>query len=402
MWFLILLVGFSFSLQISLKDALELALKNNRTLKKLERELSSAVYREKLSLWERFSPETDVRVSRDRLELVARVLLLEFGRRTKNIKAEEHRKKIAELTLLEFKNRLKIEVTDLYIKLLLYDVMAQEKREFMAVAFVRFDREREKMKLGLSDRVKVSELEKVYRKYRKELFEVQRKYNETLYRLKRYLGLKMEEDLEIKPLKFRIPFEKNFKEKVLLDKVKNNYKLKIKNQEIAYYRELEKGERTLFKPEVVLEGRFGRDFDEKDYYTKFNTYINIPILDPRPELRRKTLKEKRLALMREYRELEEEVKERVYTFPYIWDEIRENYKYAKTYFNWAENNLEKKRSEYELQLAFDLGYAMAHYTEAERKLLEVNRRALLFLMEVYHTVGEDPVKALGNKHPFLE
>ena len=401
MWLLLFLAGFSFSLQISLKDAIDLALKNNRTLKKLERELSSAVYREKLSVWERFSPEADVRISKDKLELVARVLLLEFGRKARNIKVQEHRKRIAQITLEEFKNRLKIEVANLYTKLLLYDVMAQEKREFMAVAFVRFDREREKMKLGLSDRVKVSELEKTYRKYRMELFEVQRKYNETLYKLKRYLGLKMDEDVEIKPINFRIPFEKSFKEKILLDKLKNNYKLRIKEQEIAYYRELEKGERTLFKPEVILEGKLGRNFNEKDYYVKFNTYVNIPVLDPRPKLRQKTIKEKRLALMREYNEVIEEIKEKIYTFPYIWDELKEAYKYAKAYFNWAENNLEKKRSEYELQLSFDLGYAMAHYTEAERKLLEVNIRALLFLMNVYHTIGEDPIKALGDKHPFL-
>lgn len=68
---------------------------------------------------------------------------------------------------------------------------------------------------------------------------------------------------------------------------------------------------------------------------------------------------------------------------------------------WSEINLDLKRSEYELQLAFDLGYAIAYYTQAERQLLESKVRIMLFLMEVYHTIGKEPTQALKGTHFFM-
>ncbi|RUM32016.1 MAG: hypothetical protein DSY42_01920 [Aquifex sp.] len=401
MLLLLLLFAVGFSLELSLSDAIELALKNNRVLKKLEKELKSATFRKDLAVFERFSPELDLRASKDRLEAVARILLLEFGKRAHKIKAEEIRRQIAQITLEEFKNQLKIEVAKLYTDILIYDILAQEKREFMAVAFVRFDREREKLRLGLSDRVKVAQLERTYRMYRAQLFEIQRKYNETLYKLKRYLGIDMKEDVVLKHLNFNVPENESLDESELLKHIKDNYRLRIKEKEIAYYKELEKGEGTLYKPEVVLEGRLGRDFDDKENYAKVNAYIRLPLFDPRIGFRKKTLKEKRLSLIREYEEIKSEIEEKIYTFPYRWDEYLEKYKYAKTNMEWAERNLDLKRSEYELQLAFDLGYAMAYYTQAERQLLESKVRILLFLMEVYHTIGKDPIQALKGTHFFM-
>ncbi len=398
----LILITFCFSLDISLKDALRLALKNNRILKKFERELMSVVYERKRSVIDRFSPEVDTRFSKDRIELVARVLLLEFTKRLHNIRAQKEREKIARITLEEFKNRLKIEVTKLYTSILIYDVYAQELREFMAVSYVRFDREREKMRLGLSDRVKVAEWEKTYRYYRSKLLEVQRKYNETLYRLKRYLGIKMEEDLNLKPINFKVPEDKSFQEKELLNYVDNNYKLRIKKHEIAYYRELEKGNKRLFFPELVLESRLGSKLKDGDTYTELNAYLNIPLFDPAEKFRIKSIKEKVNSLKMEYEEIKEEVKEKIYTFPYIWDEYIGKYIYAKTNMKWAEENLELKRSQYELQLAFDLGYAMAYYTQAERILLESKVNILLFLMDVYHTLGMNPERAFQESHFFLK
>ncbi|GAB6065826.1 TolC family protein [Aquifex pyrophilus] len=399
---LLILISLSFSIEISLEEAIKLALKNNRTLKKFERQVKSAVYERKLSVIERFSPKVDTRLSKDKMELVARILLLEFTKRLHNIQAQKERERIARITLEEFKNRLKIEVTKLYTSILIYDVYAQELREFMAVSYVRFDREREKLRLGLSDRVKVAEWERKYRYYRSKLLEIQRKYNETLYRLNRYLRINMEEDLNLKPLNFNVPKDKSFDEKELLKYVDNNYRLRIKKHEIAYYRELEKGSRRLFFPELVLEGKLGKDLENGENYTEMNAYLNIPLFDPSQRFRVKSLKEKINSLTREYEEMKEEVKEKVYTFPYLWDEYIGKYVYAKTNMRWAEENLELKRSQYELQLAFDLGYAMAYYTQAERILLESKVNILLFLMNVYHTLGMNPEKALRGNHFFLK
>ena len=392
----------SHSVEISLKEAVELALKNNRQLKKLKRELKSERFTKKTRIFERFSPKSSFEVSKDELSLKASILLLEFGRRAKAIEAEKYRVKLREEILKEFENFLKIKVAEIYFNILIYDLMAQEKREYMAVAYVRFDRERQKMELGLSDIEKVSRLERLYRKYRKELFEAQRKYNENLYKLKRYLGLKIDEDVEVKPLDFKIPENLALSEKELLKYLKNNYQIRKKEFEIAYYSELEKGERILWKPEVYLRGKFSYPFEKKRIESEFNTILRVPIFDPASRYRRKSIKQKKLSLVQEKNEITEKVKQEIFTFPYVWDELIENYKYAKSYFRWAENNLDLKRSQYELELAFDLGYAMAEYTKAERMLLESKVKIILFLMNVYHTIGLDPMNAFKEKHFFLK
>ncbi len=395
------LVTFGFSLELSLKDAIELALKNNRELRKFERILKSKNYQERLRLVERFSPKLELSADKDELKLTARLLLLEFGRRAHAMKAEKYRRLLAEEYLKEFRNLLQLEVSKLYVKIQLLEYKTQELRERMAIAYVRFDRERQKEELGLSDPVKVAEKEKLYRRYRYELFKAQKEYNEALYRLKRYMGIELTKDLTLKPIDFEVKESLTLDEKKLLKLLSGNFKLKQKSLEIAYYMELEKGESNLYKPEVYLRGRLRQSF-EGDTRTELTTILNVPLLDPAARFRVNSIKEKRMSLLFEREYIAQQVKERILTFPYIWEELLEKYKFAKTNMNWAELNLDLKRSQYELELAFDVGYAMADYTKAEYEFLKAKTDLLLLLMEVYHTVGLEPIRALEESYEFFK
>ncbi|WP_461830208.1 TolC family protein [Aquifex sp.] len=399
--FFLVLFTFGFSIELSLKDAIELALKNNRELRKFERILKSRNYQEKLRLIERFSPKLELSADKDELRLTARLLLLEFGRRVHAIKAEKYRKLLAEEYLKEFRNLLQLEVAKLYVKIQLLEYKTQELRERMAIAYVRFDRERQKEELGLSDPVKVAEKETIYRRYRYELFKAQKEYNEALYRLKRYMGVELTQDITLKPIDFKVKENLTLDEQKLLKFLSQNFKLRQKSLEIAYYRELEKGESNLYKPEVYLRGRLRQSF-EGDSRTDLTTIVNVPLFDPTVRFRVKSIKEKRMSLLFEKEYMAQQVKERILTFPYIWEELLERFRFAKTNMNWAELNLDLKRSQYELELTFDVGYAMADYTKAEYELLKAKTDLLLLLMEVYHTVGLEPIKALEGNYEFFK
>ena len=398
---LLLLFTFGFTLEIDLKEAIQLALRNNLELKKFERIITSRSYEEKLSLVQRFSPKLDLKADKDELTLTARILLLEFGRRAHAIKAQKYRRLLAEEYLKEFKNLLQLEVAKLFVKIRLLEYKTQELRERMAIAYVRFDRERQKEELGLSNPVKVSEKERIYRKYRYELFKAQKEYNEALYKLKRYMGIDLLEEINLKPINFTPPEDTTIDEGKIIPLISNNFKIRQKSHEIAYYKELEKGEGNLYKPEVYLRGRFKRTF-EGDNKSDATAVVRIPLFDPSVRYRVKSLKEKRLSLLFEKEYIAQKVKEKILTYPYLWEELIERYKFAKTNMEWAEKNLDLKRSEYELELAFDVGYAMADYTKAEYELLKSKADLLLLLMEIYHTVGLEPLKALEGEMEFFK
>lgn len=329
------------------------------------------------------------------------MLPLEFGRKAHAIRAEKCRKLLAEEYLREFKNLLQLEVAKLYVKVQLLEHKTQELRERMAVAYVRFDRERQKLELGLSDPVSVAEREKTYRSFRSQLFEAQKEYNEALYRLKRYMGIDLTEPLTLKPISFKVEENLTLDEKKLFEKLSENFKLKQKSLEIAYYEELEKGEATLFKPEVYLTGRFKYDYEGKKK-TDLNAIVSVPIFDPTVQYRVKSVKETKTSLLFEKEYIAQQVKERILTFPYLWDELVERYKFARTNMNWAKINLDLQRSKYELELAFDLGYAMADYTQAEYELIKAETDLLLLLIEVYHTLGLEPIRALKPEREFFK
>lgn len=406
---LVLTLNLSFSQEVKVLNplrAVEIALENNREILRLKQEILSLedVYR--AEKWDRFSPKLDLFVDKDGMNLFGQVLLLDFGNRLARIRSAEISTRIKEELLKEFERQVKIRVVELLMKLALAEKLAEIKREEMAVAYVRFDRERERLERGLSDRVKVAKWESTYRRFRAELLEAQREYNETLYELKRFLGIKVEEHVEVDTkslLEFKVPQNSTVDTKYLLERMSGNYLLRVKELEISYFESRAKEERRIFYPELYAYLSVRKRFEGSDGPTgEGNLILRVPIFDGKASFfREKSFLDLKRAVEIEREDIKEKVKRDILKAPYVWDELMGRYQKALSFDRWAQENLDLSRSNYELELAFDLGYAMSTKTQAERDIMEAKFRIILFLMRLYTLVGMDPLEVLKRDVPFF-
>ncbi len=394
-------------LKIDYFKAVELALSQNRELAQLKREILSLedIYRSEK--WERFAPKLELFVGNDGVNLFTSILLLDFGNRLARITSAKINTQIKQELLKELQRQVKIKLLELFMELALAEKLAEVRREEMAVAYVRFDRERERLERGLSDRVKVAEWEARYTSFRADLYKAQRLYNETLFEIKRFLGIPVDKPVEIdysRLLEFKVQEDKTINTSYLLERLEGNYLLKIKALEIAYFESRAKEEKRIFYPEL-----YGY-LQVKSLYESFdrpkgvlNILLRVPLFDGRASFyRERSFLELKRSVEIEKRDVEETVKRNILKSPYDWEELLAKYRDAVTFDNWAQENLDLSRSNYELELAFDLGYAMSTKTEGERRVMEAKFEILLFLMRTFNLIGEDPMKVFEEVPFFVE
>ncbi len=391
---------------LNLRRAVDLALERNRELERLRREIHSLedVYR--AERWERFAPRVDLLVDREGFTLLSGALLLDFGNRLARIRSAEIAVKIKKELLQELERQVKIRLVKLFMDLYMAEKTAEVRREEMAVAYVRFDRERERLSRGLSDRVKVAELEKRYRAFRAELLSVQRRYNETLLEIKRFVGLDVETyvDVDLSDLlSFRVPVGKTVSAEHLLSGLEGNYLLRVKELEIAYFRSRAQEQKRILYPELSVYLNLRSIYEEADRFRSgWNLILRLPLFDGRASFfREKSFRDLARAVEVEREDLYQKLKRRALEAVYRWEELVGEYQSALAFDSWAQENLDLSRSSYELELAFDLGYAMSTKTEAERKVAEAKFRLILFLMRLYDLTGEDPLRVFSEEPPFL-
>ncbi len=391
---------------LNLRRAVDLALERNRELERLRREIHSLedVYR--AERWERFAPRVDLLVDREGFTLLSGALLLDFGNRLARIRSAEIAVKIKRELLQELERQVKIRLVKLFMDLYMAEKTAEVRREEMAVAYVRFDRERERLSRGLSDRVKVAELEKRYRAFRAELLSAQRRYNETLLEIKRFVGLDVETyvDVDLSDLlSFRVPVKKTVYVEHLLSGLEGNYLLRVKELEIAYFRSRAQEQKRILYPELSVYLNLRSIYEEADRFRSgWNLILRLPLFDGRASFfREKSFRDLARAVEVEREDLYQKLKRRALEAVYRWEELVGEYQSALAFDSWAQENLDLSRSSYELELAFDLGYAMSTKTEAERKVAEAKFRLILFLMRLYDLTGEDPLRVFSEEPPFL-
>ena len=393
-------------LRIDLKKAVDLALTQNREILRIKREILSLEDIYRAERWDRFSPKFDLFVDKDGFTLFGSTLLIDFGNRLARIRSAKIATDIKRELLREFERQVKIRIVELFMDLYLAEKLAEVKREEMAVAYVRFDRERERLREGLSDRVKVAEWESTYRRFRAELMEAQRRYNETLYRIKRILAIDVTKPVEIdlsQILEFTFPEDKVIDPGYIVRRIENNYLVRVRSLEIAYLESRAKEQRRIFYPELYAFVTTFTPFEDFGRSrAEGNLVLRVPLFDGRTSFyREKSFLDLKRSVEVEREDIVERLKETAYTLPYEWEEIVAEYQDAVAFDRWAQENLDLSRSNYELELAFDLGYAMSTKTEAERKVMEAKFRVILFLMRIYNLMGEDPMKAFSKDHPFF-
>ncbi len=394
------------TLIIDLKKAIDTALEKNREIQRIKREILSLEDIYRAEKWNRFAPKIDLFLDKDGFNLFGQILLLDFGNRLARIRSAKISTDIKRELLSEFNRQVKISIVRLFMKLLLAEKLAEVKREEMAVAYVRFDREREKLERGLSDRVKVAEWEATYRKFRAELMSAQREYNDTLLEIKRFIGVDVSTPLDIKAdklLQFEVPEGKTIDIEYLLKRIESNYLLKVKKLEIAYFDSRAKEQRRIFYPELYAYFSVRNRYEHLDRFKgEGNVVFRVPLFDGRTSFyREKSFLDLKRAVEIERKDIYERIKKDILRAPYDWEELVAKYQNAVAYDSWAQENLDLSRSNYELELAFDLGYAMSTKTEAERRVMEAKFRIILFLMRLYDLMGLDPMLVLEGNIPFF-
>ncbi len=394
-------------LVLDVNKVVSLALEQNRNLKKLKREILSLedIYRAEKR--ERFFPEIELLIDKESTHLLGKMLLLDIGNRLARIRSAKISLLIKKELLKELERQIKIKAVRLFADLYLAEKTAEVKREQMAIAYIRFDREREKAKRGLSDRVKVAEWERTYRSFRAELLSAQRRYNEILMEIKRFAGIDVQKYVEVdysQLFSFQIQIEKTIDTEYLLNLMKDNYLLRIKDKEIAYFESKAKEQKKLFYPELYLYSGVYRNFKgENELVGYWNLILRIPLFDGKASFyRERSFLELKRAVEIEKKDISETIKKEILLASYEWEELMGEYESAVAFDTWAQEYLDLSRSNYELELAFDLGYAMSTKTLAEKKLAEVQFRILLLLMKLYALVGSDPFKVFKEIPPFLK
>ena len=399
------LVALSFgeTLSLDIRKASQIALEGNRELIRLKREINSLEDLYMFRKAERFMPKLNALIDKESFSLLGEILLLDLGNRLALIESQRLRLEIKRELLRELERQVKIRLTQLFMKLALAEKKAEVAREDMAVTYVRFDRERERLKQGLSNRVEVARWESKYRENRARLLEAQREYNETYTEIKRFLGLPLDRDIEVNLdslLDFKVLEEKTLSTEAILRGLNNNYLVKIKGLEIKYLEARAKGEKRVLYPELYayfeVKNRFGSNSDS--FKGSANLVLRTPLFDGKASFYRfRSFLELRRAVEVERKDILETLKRRAMVAPYDWDELVAKYQDARTYDKWAMENLDLSRSNYELELAFDLGYAMSTKTEAERRVMKAKFEIILYLMRLYDMLGLDPLLIFEGK-----
>ncbi|EDP75659.1 TolC family protein [Hydrogenivirga sp. 128-5-R1-1] len=387
-------------------EAVRIALERNREIERIRRELLSLEDLYRAEKWDRFSPKVELFVDKDGFTFFGSVLLLDFGNRLARIRSADINTKIKRELLKEFERQVKIRTVRLFMELALAEKLAEVRREEMAVAYVRYDREEQRLEEGLSDRVKVAEWWSTYRRFRAQLYEAQRRYNETLYEIKRFLGIDVTKPVEVdlgELLSFEVPEDRTIDTQALLKAYEGNYLLRVKKLEVAYFESRAKEQRRILYPELSAYLEVRNRYEELDKFrSQGNLVLRVPLFDGRTSFyRERSFLDLKRAVEVERKDVEEKVKRDILKAPYVWEELVAEYQDAVAFDEWAQENLDLSRSNYELELAFDLGYAMSTKTEAERRVMEAKFNIILFLMRLYDLIGRDPFEVLEGKFKFF-
>ena len=393
-------------IKLTYEKAVTYALEKNREILRIKQEILSLEDLYRAEKWERFAPKIEAYTDTEGTGFFGEILLLDFGNRLARIRSAKISVQIKSELLREFERQVKIRLMELFMKLALAEKLAEVSREEMAVAYVRYDRERERLDRGLSDRVKVAEWWNTYRQFRAELYRAQREYNDTLLEIKRFTGLPVEVPAEVlysDLLDFEVPENATIDSDYLITRLENNYLMRSKSLEIAYFESRAKEEKRIFYPELSAY------LDVKNTYRNFdrfnaegNIILRVPLFDGgSSSLRYKSFIDLKRAVEIERKDIHESLKRIALQAPYEWEQLLARYQSAVAFDEWAQENLDLSRSNYELELAFDLGYAMSTKTESERQVMEAKFEIILFLMRLYNLMGMDPLRALGKDHPFF-
>ncbi|MFN3263471.1 MAG: TolC family protein, partial [Aquificaceae bacterium] len=156
---ILFLCGLSFSQEVitlDYKKVYELALKNNRELQRLRHQinaldidyqLAQKYYLPVIYAGASLLYDFDKRDTKTDVNLTVISTLYEFQRTKSRIELSKIRRDVAQLMLQQLNMDIQLRIIRLFVEAHLYRKLTEVKREEMAIAYVRFDRARERREL---------------------------------------------------------------------------------------------------------------------------------------------------------------------------------------------------------------------------------------------------------------
>ncbi|QWK20042.1 MAG: TolC family protein [Hydrogenobacter thermophilus] len=424
MMYLLVILIFSFALgqeviRLTPQKAYELAWENNAELRKLRYEIESVnfqleeaknyflpyvmlggglIYNSKTEEWEK--PFGVSFIS----------LLYEYKKTSSRIRSAELSSEIKKEALRQLERDIKVRILELFAQASLYKKLTEVKREEMAIAYVRFDRAQQRKELGLATNLEVYQLESIYREKRKDLLQAQYEYNRALLEIKKLVGMDMDTLIDVQDIDLKPKVGDIDREKLLAYALKNNPIVKIKKKQVETYDELIRQAENILTPRVQIRGEVGntirtgipqtRAYNQTGW--RAGIEIFVPLFDASSLYRIGSLKAQKRMVQVDLEDTLNQLKLLSNSAEYRYMYLLAQWDAAVSKNRYAEENLMLRRSEYELELAFDLGYAMAEKSEAERQLMQAKYDLLLFLARLYALAGLDPYLIFEKSDEFIK
>ncbi len=311
-----------------------------------------------------------------RLVLQFNKTLYDFGRSSARIDAASQQLESQNFQYLDARQQQHLIVLKRYFDVVLADLQFYRYNEEMAVAYIRFDRKREREKLGQNTELDVAETEVEYQRVR-----YLRTQSENQQRVTRSLlaqSLNRPDDLpatvtkpELDIVKRKLPEIENLQKKV---KYNNPILSALRAKLVAAKKDIQYAHAS---DNPLLIGGF--EAFEYAIVTNIanewqaNVVLNVPLwsgnkVDAAVAKAKAAVYKVEAQLAQQELAAQQQVLE-------LWlsiEALKIKYDEVLAAMNFSELSLDKNRALYELEVKADLGYAMVKFSEAERKVAQTS------------------------------
>lgn len=316
--------------------------------------------------------------------IVARKPLLDFGRSSQAVAAADQEIAARQAALFNVENLRRIDIMARYFDVLLADQQYVVDNEFMTVAYLDWDKARERFELGIGSRPDLLRLEAFYQDWRERRSASQLRMRSTRQKLTHtiYRPGKLPTELVDPELKDNARPLPEYESLLPWVMARNPRVLTLQAQAGAADARLAavRAERNPTLDAEVIGGGYSRESTTRDELSA-GLVFNIPLyqgrrVDARME-RERAQKERSVAELEKLKlDLADTLLATLQEIEWLRDSSRPAAGKQMEYRDWA---LERARAEYELELKTNLGSSMAETQAAQLRHKQVEYRLALAL-----------------------
>ena len=336
-----------------------------------------------------------------RLGVIASKRLYDFGRQSARLSAADHNINSQRLRYQKAMQEHRIEVMRRFFDVLLADLKFYRYNEEMAVAYIQWDRKKERRRLNQAIDVDVLKLETEYQKIRRLRFHSEAMQRQTRARLAAVLNHPGQLPLtlaqpDLKILQQKLPEVELLQQQAL----KNNLGLRVLRQKFQASQQHLNAARNAYAPD--LKGKmeahsYSREIGSSDAWRAGIT-LNVPLYSGgRSNAVVAQAKADEYQLQAKLKEQEYNVAQAVLETWLKIDTLRIQREEMQTLASYQEIALDQSRALYELEIKADLGKAMVRVSEAEYQVKQTDFEMAIAWESLKLLTGQHNAEALIEK-----